>query len=75
VLGHGRPGESSTASVRTAPPRFIARSAVPATTMLTQFQVLSGRELVNLKRDWSLVFMHNVVAAVVGVFVGGPCSC
>lgn len=47
------------------------RNSKPITTYLTQFQLLSHREYLNLKRDWSLVLMHNVVAAVVGVFVGG----
>jgi hypothetical protein len=67
-------GESSTASVQISS-QSVPRSLSPVTTMLTQFQVLSGRELVNLKRDWSLVFMHNAVAAILGIFVGGPCSC
>lgn len=47
------------------------RNSKPITTYLTQFQLLSHREYLNLKRDWSLVIMHNAVAAVVGVFVGG----
>ena len=47
------------------------RNSKPITTYLTQFQLLSHREFLNLKRDWSLVLMHNAVAAVVGVFVGG----
>lgn len=46
-------------------------NAKPATTMLTQFQVLSQREFQNMRRDWSLIVMHNVVAALVGLFVGG----
>lgn len=47
------------------------RNSKPITTYLTQFQLLSHREYLNLRRDWSLVFMHNAVAAIVGVFVGG----
>lgn len=47
------------------------RNAKPVATLLTQFQVLSHREYLNLKRDWSLVVMHNVVACIVGIFVGG----
>lgn len=47
------------------------RNSKPVTTYLTQFQLLSHREYLNLKRDWSLVLMHNAVAAIVGVFVGG----
>lgn len=43
----------------------------PATTALTQFQVLARRELQNLRRDWSLMLMHTVVAVIVGLFVGG----
>ncbi|KAM0755765.1 hypothetical protein T439DRAFT_320473 [Meredithblackwellia eburnea MCA 4105] len=43
----------------------------PVTTLLTQFQTLAGRQLRNLKRDWSLVIMHNAVSAIVGLFVGG----
>ncbi|KAK4705330.1 hypothetical protein P7C70_g872, partial [Phenoliferia sp. Uapishka_3] len=64
-------------------------SQKPATVILTQFQVLAGRQFHNLQRDWSLVvrsffshsvvlgrlfceqIMHNLVAAIVGVFVGG----
>ncbi|GAA6060477.1 hypothetical protein JCM10212_007108 [Sporobolomyces blumeae] len=42
-----------------------------STVTLTQFQVLAKREAKNLKRDWSLFFMHNAVAVVVGVVVGG----
>jgi len=42
-----------------------------ATTFLTQFEVLSGREWKMLKRDKTLFFAHVVVAAVLGVFVGG----
>lgn len=47
------------------------RNSKPATTLLTQFEVLSSREYLNLKRDWSLIVMHNVVAVLVGLFVGG----
>lgn len=47
------------------------RNAKPIATLLTQFQVLSHREYLNLKRDWSLVVMHNAIACIVGVFVGG----
>ncbi|KAK4058044.1 hypothetical protein OIO90_000783 [Microbotryomycetes sp. JL221] len=43
----------------------------PASVMFTQFEVLAKRELLNLKRDWSLVTMHVLVAALVGLFVGG----
>lgn len=47
------------------------RNSKPITTFLTQFQLLSHREYLSLKRDWSLVLMHNAVAAIVGIFVGG----
>ncbi|KAL8278009.1 hypothetical protein RQP46_009641 [Phenoliferia psychrophenolica] len=55
------------------PPRSDGRQSHqrPTTVLLTQFQVLAGRQLRNLKRDWSLVLMHNAVAVVVGVLVGG----
>ncbi|GAA6023398.1 hypothetical protein JCM11491_006458 [Sporobolomyces phaffii] len=43
----------------------------PSTVTLTQFEVLAKREAKNLKRDWSLFFMHNIVAVLVGVVVGG----
>ncbi|GAA5976278.1 hypothetical protein JCM5350_001403 [Sporobolomyces pararoseus] len=43
----------------------------PSTVTLTQFEVLAKREAKNLKRDWSLFFMHNFIAVVVGVVVGG----
>lgn len=43
----------------------------PSTVTLTQFEVLAKREAKNLKRDWSLFLMHNVIAVVVGVVVGG----
>ena len=43
----------------------------PHTTLLTQFEVLSRREFMNLKRDWSLIVMHSLVAVIVGLFVGG----
>jgi len=47
------------------------RLSKPLTGLLTQFEVLAGRELRNLKRDWTLVIMHNVVSVLVGLFVGG----
>ncbi|KAF8579482.1 hypothetical protein K439DRAFT_1654569 [Ramaria rubella] len=42
-----------------------------ATTFLTQFEVLSGREWKTLKRDKTLFLTHIVIASVLGVFVGG----
>lgn len=59
-----RTGGSSATAVK-------LRNAKPVATRLTQFQVLSHREYLNLKRDWSLVVMHNVIACIVGIFVGG----
>ncbi|KAH8927487.1 hypothetical protein BT69DRAFT_1316923 [Atractiella rhizophila] len=43
----------------------------PVTTMLTQFETIGAREIYNLRRDWSLIVMHNVLAIIIGVFVGG----
>ena len=63
VLNDSDPTSSATAVKR--------RNAEPSTTRLTQFQVLSQREYLNLKRDWSLIVMHNAVACLVGLFVGG----
>lgn len=51
--------------------RLAEEDRKPSTVTLTQFQVLAKRESRNLKRDWSLFFMHNVVAIIVGVVVGG----
>ncbi|KAJ3510206.1 hypothetical protein NLJ89_g4811 [Agrocybe chaxingu] len=42
-----------------------------ATTFLTQFEHLCGREWKNLKRDKTLFLTHVGVAAVLGVFCGG----
>ncbi|KAG6831214.1 hypothetical protein H0H92_012011 [Tricholoma furcatifolium] len=42
-----------------------------ATTFLTQFQVLAGREWKILRRDKTLFFTHVAVASVLGVFCGG----
>lgn len=64
VTAHGNSAASSATALK-------LRNIKPATTYLTQFQTLSHREYLNLKRDWSLVIMHNAVAAIVGVFVGG----
>ncbi|KAK9899179.1 hypothetical protein P389DRAFT_158475 [Cystobasidium minutum MCA 4210] len=63
VQDHDSSGASATA--------IKQRNSKPIATYLTQFQLLSHREYLNLKRDWGLVIMHNAVAAVVGVFVGG----
>lgn len=52
-------------------PSSVKIQSKPVTTLLTQFQVLAGRELRNLRRDWSLVVMHVTVSAIVGLFVGG----
>ncbi|KAG8858527.1 hypothetical protein FRB96_005199 [Tulasnella sp. 330] len=41
------------------------------TTFLTQLEVLSGREWLNLKRDRALFLAHVAIAAVLGVFCGG----
>ncbi|KAG9036166.1 hypothetical protein FRB95_009740 [Tulasnella sp. JGI-2019a] len=41
------------------------------TTFLTQLQVLSGREWLNLKRDKALFLAHVAIAAVLGIFCGG----
>ncbi|GAA5874149.1 hypothetical protein JCM1840_000367 [Sporobolomyces johnsonii] len=48
-----------------------ATTGRPSTTVLTQFEVLAGREVRNMRRDMSLAVMHNLVAIVVGLFVGG----
>ncbi|KAG6840616.1 hypothetical protein C0991_005515 [Blastosporella zonata] len=42
-----------------------------ATTVLTQLQVLAGREWKILRRDKTLFFTHVAVASVLGVFCGG----
>ncbi|KAF8531632.1 ABC-2 type transporter-domain-containing protein [Gautieria morchelliformis] len=42
-----------------------------ATTFLTQFEVLAGREWKTLKRDKTLFVTHVTIACVLGVFVGG----
>ncbi|KZT03476.1 ABC transporter [Laetiporus sulphureus 93-53] len=42
-----------------------------ATTFLTQFEVLSGREWKILRRDKTLFLTHTGVACILGVFVGG----
>ncbi|KAI0345048.1 hypothetical protein BDW22DRAFT_1353889 [Trametopsis cervina] len=49
---------------------YRSRTQCP-TTFLTQLEVLSGREWKILSRDYTLFFTHIVVAAVLGVFVGG----
>lgn len=41
-----------------------------ATTFLTQFQYLCGREWKILKRDKTLFLTHVIVAALLGVFCG-----
>ncbi|KAG8217094.1 hypothetical protein J3R82DRAFT_5121 [Butyriboletus roseoflavus] len=42
-----------------------------ATTFLTQFQILCGREWRLLRRDKSLFFTHLIISAILGVFCGG----
>ncbi|KAF8437588.1 ABC transporter [Boletus edulis BED1] len=42
-----------------------------ATTFLTQFQVLCGREWKLLRRDKSLFFTHLIVSVILGAFCGG----
>ncbi|KAF9239156.1 hypothetical protein BU15DRAFT_46984 [Melanogaster broomeanus] len=42
-----------------------------ATTFLTQFQVLCGREWKLLRRDKTLFFTHVVISAILGAFCGG----
>ncbi|KAL7423124.1 hypothetical protein Q5752_002424 [Cryptotrichosporon argae] len=42
-----------------------------ATSLLTQIEVLSGREWRNLKRDKTLLVAHVALAAILGVFAGG----
>ncbi|KIJ30315.1 hypothetical protein M422DRAFT_187276 [Sphaerobolus stellatus SS14] len=41
-----------------------------ATTFLTQFEVLAGREWKTLKRDKTLFLTHVAISCVLGVFVG-----
>ncbi|KAJ8489159.1 hypothetical protein ONZ45_g13687 [Pleurotus djamor] len=48
-----------------------ASSGSYATTFLTQLQVLCGREMKVLRRDYSLFFAHVAVSSVLGVFCGG----
>ncbi|KAF5367669.1 hypothetical protein D9757_010971 [Collybiopsis confluens] len=50
---------------------FGRKSSRYATTFLTQFQYLSGREWKILRRDKTLFFTHVAVASVLGVFCGG----
>ncbi|KAF8881935.1 hypothetical protein CPB84DRAFT_1791330 [Gymnopilus junonius] len=54
-------------------PRVTSHIGLPgyATTFLTQFQYLCGREWKILKRDKTLFLTHLVVAAILGVFCGG----
>lgn len=47
----------------------LARS--PASVLLTQIEILGRREWQQLRRDWTLLFMHNSLAIVIGLFVGG----
>lgn len=42
-----------------------------ATTFLTQFQVLCGREWKIIRRDKTLFLTHVTIAAILGVFCGG----
>ncbi|KAL4065187.1 ABC-2 type transporter-domain-containing protein [Scleroderma yunnanense] len=42
-----------------------------ATTLLTQFEVLCGREWKILRRDKMLFITHVAIAAILGVFCGG----
>ncbi|KAI6046690.1 hypothetical protein EDC04DRAFT_2626574 [Pisolithus marmoratus] len=42
-----------------------------ATTFLTQFEVLCGREWKIIRRDKTLFFTHVTAAAILGVFCGG----
>lgn len=51
-----------------------ARSHAPRMVLLTQIQALSRREIQNLRRDLHLVVMHNAVAIIIGLFVGGICT-
>jgi hypothetical protein len=46
-----------------------------ATTFLTQFQYLCGREWKILKRDKTLFLTHVIVAALLGVFCGESLVC
>lgn len=52
-------------------PSSVKIQSRPVTTLLTQFEVLAGREIKNLRRDWSLLVMHLAVSVIVGLFVGG----
>ncbi|KAF9501097.1 hypothetical protein BDN71DRAFT_1439338 [Pleurotus eryngii] len=47
------------------------RSPQYATTFLTQLEILCGREMKILRRDYTLFFTHIAVASVLGVFCGG----
>ncbi|KAG0148836.1 hypothetical protein CROQUDRAFT_379944 [Cronartium quercuum f. sp. fusiforme G11] len=57
------------ASILSTPLSVLAKTR-PQTTIMTQFQTLSKREWINLKRDPTLFWMHALVALVTGVFVG-----
>ncbi|KAI5120150.1 hypothetical protein M0805_003637 [Coniferiporia weirii] len=63
VIGNGSV-EAADVSTRSGRSRY-------ATTFLTQFEVLAGREWKMLRRDKTLFLMHVGVACVLGVFCGG----
>lgn len=67
---------SKTQLARASTPRSVdtPRSHAPRMVLLTQIQALSRREIQNLRRDLNLVVMHNAVAVIIGLFVGGICQ-
>ncbi|KAF8839854.1 hypothetical protein BDN67DRAFT_931344 [Paxillus ammoniavirescens] len=62
-------GSPMDAEALTGPKRSLTGEC--ATTFLTQFQVLCGREWKLLRRDKTLFFTHVIVSAVLGAFCGG----
>ena len=50
------------------------RSQAPRMVLLTQISALSRREVQNLRRDLLTLKLHNAVAVIIGLFVGGICQ-
>jgi hypothetical protein len=54
------------------PPTYVRRrNARPVATLMTQFEIIAGRELRHLKRDRGLFAAQVAAACIVGLFVGG----
>ncbi|KXN92002.1 ATP-binding cassette sub-family G member 2 [Leucoagaricus sp. SymC.cos] len=69
--GSQRSADGLPAGLNGTPADRSRRRSNYATTFLTQFQYLSGREWKILRRDKSLFITHLAVACVLGVFCGG----